>query len=69
MRDPLRIHRILNKVETAWIAAPDMRLGQLLTVIGCDADHRDVWNLEDDRLEEQLDAWLKQHNLLNGWVS
>jgi hypothetical protein len=30
MRDPARIDRVLAELRAAWMAAPDLRLGQLL---------------------------------------
>lgn len=54
MRDPERINRILNKIRTAWSVRPDMRLGQLLINL-TGIDQTDLFQLEDDELEANLD--------------
>ena len=52
MRDPKRIKRILNLIETLWTHTPDQRLGQLLYNY---ADFRgDIHHYEDDDTEEKL---------------
>lgn len=59
MRDPARIKRILDKLEKTWTAAPDLRLCQLLsnTIIG--PETRDIFYIEDDKVEAAIDARLK----------
>jgi uncharacterized protein YihD (DUF1040 family) len=62
MRDPDRIARILNKFQDAWINSPDMRLGQLLIAITSMVSGNldlDLFNLEDDVLEQYLDSWIE----------
>lgn len=59
MRDPDRIKRILNKLEIAWMAAPDLRFGQLVDNI-CflyDKQQCPQFYLEDDRFEIALNKW------------
>ena len=55
-RDPKRIKRIVKLLEKRWEAVPDWRLGQLL--MNCTFAGEDLFYLEDDELEERLDAWL-----------
>lgn len=59
MRDPNRINRIMIKLTQAWVAAPDMRLGQLLECIwqkaGYGGSH---FGLEDDKTEMAIDQWI-----------
>lgn len=55
-RDPKRIKRIVKLLEKRWEAVPDWRLGQLL--VNCTFAGEDLFYLEDDELEERLDAWL-----------
>ena len=54
-RDPKRIKRIVKLLEKRWKAVPDWRLGQLL--VNCTFAEEDLFYLEDDELEERLDAW------------
>lgn len=69
MRDPTRIKRILNKLETAWLKYPDFRLGQLYSVVSHPICTIDPFFVEDDSFEQVLDKWLKDHNLESGWKS
>lgn len=55
-RDIKRIKRIVKLLEKRWEAVPDWRLGQLL--VNCTFAGEDLFYLEDDELEERLDAWL-----------
>lgn len=58
MRDPVRIQRILTKLAAKWEAAPDMRLGQLLTCMLADETKiTDLFYLEDDRVEVAIEKW------------
>ncbi len=53
-RDPERIDLVLDAVRTAWKAAPDLRLTQLLTnTTGCETSAA-FYNVEDDVLEQSL---------------
>jgi len=70
MRDPNRIPRILHKLGMVWLQEGwnDMRLGQLVANVqsmalqGEDVETRrgDVFAMEDDKFENELDR------LLNG---
>jgi len=56
-RDPARIDVVLGEVRRAWVAEPDLRLGQLI----CNAariytGEPDPFNIEDDRLVDALRA-------------
>lgn len=55
MRDPNRIERILNKIEAIWINEPDIRLGQMLVNFAPPRLQNDIFYLEDDELEKELD--------------
>jgi uncharacterized protein YihD (DUF1040 family) len=57
MRDPNRIDHILNLLKQMWKETPDWRLGQLL--INLTYRNEDLYYLEDDKLEERLEAWLR----------
>jgi len=62
MRDPARIKRILDKLNTLWNANPDQRLGQLIANLSrpyLTFRPPDIFNVEDDRWEELLDKKLK----------
>lgn len=59
MRDQKRIERMIERLETAWHAFPDMRLGQLVLNITRAANTSDLWNLEDDQIEQLLDSFTK----------
>lgn len=57
MRDPERIKPIVELLEQAWLANPDMRLGQLVTVAAGLSDRTrtlDVWFAEEDEFERGL---------------
>lgn len=60
MRDPNRIERVLAKVQALWKQVPDWRLGQLLINL-TEADEG-LFYLEDDKLEERIEKWLKAIN-------
>lgn len=59
MRDPKRIPEFLRRLEDAWSAFPDWRFGQLvmnfLSWLG-----RDPFYIEDDKLAELIDAFVKE---------
>lgn len=59
MRDPKRIERMIEQLESAWHALPDMRLGQLVLNVTRAANTSDLWNLEDDQIEQLLDSFTK----------
>lgn len=57
MRDPARINRIAEKIQRAWYAHPDLRLGQLLHHLAM--PHTEA-HVEDDVLEQRLDAFIER---------
>ena len=61
MRDPNRISRVLAKLAAAWEANPDWRLGQLITNVCRYGSPFDVFYVEDDVFEAELDALLAGH--------
>ena len=61
MRKPERIPEIISKLEEAWKAVPDWRLGQLVSnLIG--PGRQDVFHLEDDKWLERLNEFLNGHD-------
>ena len=54
MREKARIKRILKLIEKQWDKREDQRFGQLCINLGIVADEINIWNLEDDELEEHL---------------
>ena len=65
MRNPDRIPIILARLQEIWIAHPDLRLGQLLSISGLD-----LWSAEDlqllNKLEERYS--LNQTTINNYWT-
>ena len=67
MRDPARIDRMIEKLRTAWHSSPDLRLGQLLSVVmyqGYGNVGFTVFTLEDDVTERGLDELIAMRNKL-----
>jgi len=60
MREPDRIHRILQKLMRYWAVYPDLRLGQIIDNIFylCDTEHGSHFYMEDYELEPWLDKKL-----------
>ena len=63
MREPARIHRILDKIEKIWCENPDLRLGQLLLNLGIIVYEPPVsaknFYYDDDMAEARLDEFIK----------
>lgn len=57
MRNPARIYPLLNKIGDIWIKNPDLRLGQLIYIIGAGkfGDGGRLFGIEDDEFEELID--------------
>ncbi|SEW38997.1 hypothetical protein [[Clostridium] fimetarium] len=55
MSDNERINRILGKIEEAWKAYPDFRLGQLIATVN---QTNGVSDIEDVDFERNLDKWI-----------
>lgn len=59
-RDPNRIPVVLDKIQTLWKQNPDLRLGQLLVnVLPYGITHRELFNLEDDKVLDALERYGK----------
>lgn len=60
MRDPSRINRMVNALRSAWKAAPDLRLGQLVVNMANQAKPGvDPFYVEDGPMEQALRAnWI-----------
>ena len=61
MRNPERIYPLTRLLYLLWSAQPDMRLGQLLTVL-CGVK-TDIFNVEDDDVAALLLLALKTQNI------
>lgn len=57
MRDPERIPQVLAAVERYWRRYPGLRLGQL---VGNFANDTDPYYIEDDELNERIQAALRE---------
>ena len=54
-RDPARIDDVLQLLGRIWRQHPDQRLGQLLmNLCRTDDGWPNLWNVEDDRLIEEM---------------
>ena len=53
MRDPSRIPEILNALRVVWEARPDLRLGQLITIVA-EKPYAPVFYIEDDTVLRRL---------------
>jgi len=66
LRDPKRIPKICQLLEKFWLTQPDWRLCQ--SIINITGERGDLWFIEDDLLENSLNAILfpqkvKKHNI------
>lgn len=59
MRNPKRIHIICTKFEEIWNKYPDMRFFQLIINLLGLFYVSDPWFIEDDKVEEIFDKFLK----------
>ncbi len=61
MRDPQRIDRLLSELRAAWVADPDLRLGQLITIAAHPTEPQPlIFYVEDDLLLEGLRRYRAQ---------
>lgn len=64
MRDPNRIDRMTSKLRRLWHLKPDWRLGQMVDnmkgVAGPQCFTTTVFSVEDDRMEQAIDAALAE---------
>jgi len=58
MRNPKRIEKIMSIVERIWKKEPDLRFGQIITVIDSLSDN-DIFHIEDDEVIELLKQFEK----------
>lgn len=59
MRDPKRIHEIMQLLETLWYQHPDLRLGQLLDWIDtCRENRENHFFYTEDEEWKKLINWL-----------
>jgi uncharacterized protein YihD (DUF1040 family) len=63
MRDPKRIDKIVNKLRQAWYTHPDLRLGQLVSLVAAKTK-TETFDLEDEQLEEALES-ITKHAIRN----
>lgn len=63
-RNPDRITDVLDVLEAYWEDHPDLRLGQILTIVASDAGHTDgdPFYLEDNDLERILRRRIDETN-------
>lgn len=52
LRDKERIKPFLAEFEKLWLENPDLRFGQLVSILG--------WKMEGDIFFHEEDEWLKQ---------
>ena len=57
MRDPNRIHIMLEELKTLWETHPDWRLGQLIANLSRASDIEDPFFVQDDRLLNTIRTW------------
>lgn len=71
LKDSYRVQRITNKLITIWSQNNDFRLGQLLinVIKPTPANTSELFYLEDEKLEQMLDKYIKDYNLDNLWKS
>lgn len=63
MRDPVRIGKIIWKLQEVWLQHPDLRLGQLMEWIYLNknvGDQTPAFYMEDDKWEEILEFLLSK---------
>jgi hypothetical protein len=51
MRNPERIPIVLAEIKRVWETSPDLRLGQLVSVLSKD---KDIFYIEDDELIKNI---------------
>lgn len=60
MRNPNRINPIIEQLRALWLANPDLRFGQLVSLVETkvNASGQDFFNAEDDKTKEVLENLL-----------
>lgn len=64
MRDPKRIARIIDLIETGWKKVPDWRLCQFISNLH-GTGPQDIFHTEDDALEAGLKKFIKEYGTLD----
>lgn len=59
MRDPNRIYRIIFKLAKYWEGVPDWRMGQLFENLKRYSNSYDMFYMEDEEFEKNLDEMFK----------
>lgn len=60
MRDISRIEIILDKLKIYWLENPDLRLGQIISNLGCQIrGDNDPFYIEDDLMLKAIEEELK----------
>lgn len=73
MRDPNRISRVMQKIQTVWLGAPDLRFWQLMGILKnryaidkfperktFEVKTDDLFYLEDEDFEKVLDNLISE---------
>jgi len=58
MRDKDRIEPFLNKFKALWSQHPDLRFGQLVTILLDMTGHDDIFNQEEYEWSEAINKYL-----------
>lgn len=59
-RDPARIERLLAKLSQCWYRSPQLRLGQLISILG---NETDPFNIEDDDMERAMETFIDTYGI------
>ena len=55
MRDIKRIKPLLSKIEILWRECPNLRFAQIVEMIKHEVEQEDIFNVEDDLIEDAVD--------------
>lgn len=58
MRNPNRIKPFLEQVEKMWLQNPDLRFGQLVSILDSSID-MDIFYIEEDDLIKVVNTFIK----------
>ncbi|MFL0194636.1 hypothetical protein ACJDU8_03480 [Clostridium sp. WILCCON 0269] len=62
MRDPNRIKPFLGKIEGLWLKYPDLRFGQLISIIASEMGTRDIFFPEEPQWLEAVQKVIDKSN-------
>ena len=65
MRDPNRIHEVIQYIEKLWETVPDWRFMQLINNLQRSVGH-DMFYTEDEQLIEIIKIWLEENERIEG---